>query len=140
MGRFDHFCGSFWPAAEVVLVFVRYFDSSIQPVNSSARRFHSSTHEPLKASLIDRLLDYQVREPASHLQPVTQNGYLSLFSFDSLSHFFGVRGEHLGDVQCLIMSARANQSKLMTLKGAKLFITLLFEWVASLNTSLLYHY
>ena len=37
--------GSFLGAPGVVLVLFRHFNSSIQPVNSSTRRFNSSTHQ-----------------------------------------------------------------------------------------------
>ena len=39
--------GSFLGAPGVVLVLFRLFNSSIQPVNSSTRRFNSSTHQPM---------------------------------------------------------------------------------------------
>ena len=46
-GRLGLFLGSFLAAPGVVLVLFRYFNSSIQPVNSSTRRFNSSTHQPM---------------------------------------------------------------------------------------------
>ena len=46
-GRFGVVLGSFLGAPGVVLVLFRQFNSSIQPVNSSTRRFNSSTHQPM---------------------------------------------------------------------------------------------
>ena len=43
-GRFGVVLGSFLGAPGVVLVLFRRFNSSIQPVNSSTRRFNASTH------------------------------------------------------------------------------------------------
>ena len=44
-GRLGLLLGSFLAAPGVVLVLFRHFNSSIQPVNSSTRRFNSSTHQ-----------------------------------------------------------------------------------------------
>mgnify|MGYP005707410655 CR=1 FL=1 len=46
-GRLGLLLGSFLGAPGVVLVLFRHFNSSIQPVNSSTRRFNSSTHQPM---------------------------------------------------------------------------------------------
>ena len=46
-GRLGLLLGSFLAAPGVVLVPFRHFNSSIQPVNSSTRRFNSSTHQPM---------------------------------------------------------------------------------------------
>ena len=46
-GRLGLLLGSFLAAPGVVLVLFRHFNSSIQPVNSSTRRFNSSTHQPM---------------------------------------------------------------------------------------------
>ena len=53
----DHFFGrlgvvleSFWGAPGVVLVLFRQFNSSIQPINSSTRRFNASTHQLINSS------------------------------------------------------------------------------------------
>ena len=44
-GRLGVVLGSFLGAPGVVLVLFRHFNSSIQPINSSTRRFNSSTHQ-----------------------------------------------------------------------------------------------
>ena len=49
-GRFGVVLGSFLGAPGVVLVLFRRFNSSIQPVNSSTRRFNSSTHQLINSS------------------------------------------------------------------------------------------
>ena len=46
-GRLGLLLGSFLAAPGVVLVLFRHFNSSIQPVNSSTRRFNPSTHQPM---------------------------------------------------------------------------------------------
>ena len=46
-GRLGLLLGPFLGAPGVVLVLFRHFNSSIQPVNSSTRRFNSSTHQPM---------------------------------------------------------------------------------------------
>ena len=46
-GRLGLLLGSFLAAPGVVLVLFRHFNSSIQPINSSTRRFKSSTHQPM---------------------------------------------------------------------------------------------
>ena len=46
-GRLGLLLGSFLAAPGVVLVLFWHFNSSIQPVNSSTRRFNSSTHQPM---------------------------------------------------------------------------------------------
>ena len=49
-GRFGVVLGSFLGAPGVVLVLFRHFNSSIQPVNSSTRRFNASTHQLINSS------------------------------------------------------------------------------------------
>ena len=46
-GRLGVVLGSFWGAPGVVLVLFRHFNPSIQPINSSTRRFNPSTHQPM---------------------------------------------------------------------------------------------
>ena len=46
-GRLGLLLGSFLAAPWVVLVLFRHFNSSIQPINSSTRRFKPSTHQPM---------------------------------------------------------------------------------------------
>ena len=49
-GRFGLLLGSFLGAPGDVFVVFRHFNSSIQPVNSSTRRFNSSTHQLINSS------------------------------------------------------------------------------------------
>ena len=49
-GRLGLLLGSFLGAPGVVLVLFRQFNSSIQPVNSSTRRFNASTHQLINSS------------------------------------------------------------------------------------------
>ena len=49
-GRLGLLLGSFLAAPGVVLVLFRHFNSSIQPVNSSTRRFNASTHQLINSS------------------------------------------------------------------------------------------
>ena len=49
-GRLGLLLGSFLGAPGVVLVLFRHFNSSIQPVNSSTRRFNASTHQLINSS------------------------------------------------------------------------------------------
>ena len=49
-GRFGVVLGSFLGPPGVVLMLVRQFNSSIQPVNSSTRRFNTSTHQVINSS------------------------------------------------------------------------------------------
>ena len=50
LGRFGVVWGSFWGAPWIVFVLFRHFDSSIQPINSSFRRFNPSTQQLINSS------------------------------------------------------------------------------------------